>query len=528
MSKAKKQTSTLKQKTIFLNIPLRTAFLLAIAFTAFSIFFSVNQNNASAQNVVPPPIVTPEIINASSSFRIGERITYNFSFETFENVAFAETYVASRGKLGEKDAVELQSKFNTNDFLSAAFFLIDETRTTFVSTDTGLPLYVRQISRASGIPQETLSNFLVAPTGNYDLLSLIFQVRKNGGIGSFNLQENGQIYNISFQNTGTERVRTDVADFETSISTVQSNFLTENGILSMRVNFTQDGARLPVLIRFTTKRGNFVGKIASLQNLEETNAVLPVITPTPTPVVIATPKPSATPYIENQALLTELPFQLGETLKYQISENGLKIGTVTLSAAERKLIQNNDTLLLAAKVSSVEPNNQLLNLTDTITAQVNPATLAPYQIELKFSPKYTAFNQTAIFQQEFGTVVFDGARSAPIPVGTHSLLSLAYAIRVFNLKPSKDPKNPVNDTRVAVFLDDKAYVFILRPSDGEIINLQGEKTAAQQINIITGNPAIDRFNIRLWLGNGDARLPLRLAIGSYQADLIEAKTITPK
>ncbi len=527
MSKAKNQTSTLKSKTLFSKSYPRLVFLLAIVFTAAAVFFSIVENGASAQTVVQPVVIQPDPV-ASDAFRVGERITYNFSFETFENVAYAETYVASKGKLGDKDAVEIQSKFRTSDFLSAAFFLIDETRTTFVSNDTGVPLYVRQISRASGAPQEKSSNFLVAPTGNYDLLSLIYQVRKNGGIGSYNLQENGQIYNISFQNTGSERVRTDVADFETTISTVQSNFLTENGVLSMRVNFTQDGARLPVLIRFKTAKGEFSGKIASLQNLEQKTDVLPVITPTPTPIAVSTPKPSATPYIENQALLPELPFQLGETLKYQISENGFKIGTVEVSAAERKLIQNADTLFLNAKVTTVEANNQFLTLNDSITAQVDPATLAPRQIELKFSPKYAGFNQTAFFQQEVGTVVFNGARSAPIPVGTHSLLSLAYAIRSFNLKPSKDPKNPVNDTRVAVFLDDKAYVFILRPSDGDIINLQGEKVAAQQINIITGNPAIDRFNVRLWLGNGDARLPLRLAIGNYQADLIESKIIAPK
>lgn len=520
MSKAKHQTSNLK----FSKISLRITFVLTIAFTVFSIIFSISQENASAQTVGIPT----EIINAPTSFRVGERLTYNFSFETFENVAYAETYVVSRGKLGDKDAVELQSKFRTNGFLSAAFFLIDETRTTFVSTDTGLPLYVRQISRATGAPQEKISNFLVAPTGNYDLLSLIYQVRKNGGIGSYNLQENGQIYNIAFQNTGNERVKTDLAEFETSISTVQSNFLTESGILSMRVNFTQDAARLPVLIRFKTAKGEFSGKIASLQNLEQPVETLPVITPTPTPIVIATPKPLATPYIENQPLLPELAFKLGETLIYQVSENGFKIGTVTLSAAERKLLQGKDTLLLKAKVTSVEANNRFLSLEDSITAQVNPATLAPQQIELKFSPQYAAFNQSVLFNQELGTAIFAGAKSSPIPVGTHSLLSLAYAIRSFNLKRSGDPENPINDTRVAVFLDEKAYIFKLRPSDGEIINLQGEKVAAQQITIITEDPKIDRYNIRLWLGNDDARLPLRLMIGSYQADLIDAKTIDPK
>jgi len=96
------------------------------------------------------------------------------------------------------------------------------------------------------------------------------------------------------------------------------------------------------------------------------------------------------------------------------------------------------------------------------------------------------------------------------------------------LKPSKDFSNPVNDTRVAVFLGTKAYVFTLRPSNADIINLQGEKVSAQLISITTGNPAIDVLNLRLWLSNDEKRLPLRLAAGSYQADLISEKQISPK
>jgi len=115
-----------------------------------------------------------------------------------------------------------------------------------------------------------------------------------------------------------------------------------------------------------------------------------------------------------------------------------------------------------------------------------------------------------------------------IPVGTHSILSLAYAIRSFNLKPSKDRQNPVNDTRVAVFLDTKAYVFMLRPSDAELINLQGEKISAQLISVLTGNQNIDQYGLRIWLGNDDKRLPLRLMFGNYQADLVSEKQIPAK
>nr|MBA2494881.1 DUF3108 domain-containing protein [Acidobacteriota bacterium] len=139
-----------------------------------------------------------------------------------------------------------------------------------------------------------------------------------------------------------------------------------------------------------------------------------------------------------------------------------------------------------------------------------------------------SYNQTVQFDQKAGTATFDGKLHPEIPVGTHSILSLAYAIRSFNLKPSKDPNNPVNDTRVAVFLGSDANVFILRPSTADIINLKGEKVPAQLVSVTTGNPQIDSLNLRVWLSLDEKRVPLRFTLGSYQADLVEEKLIPPK
>src|SRR5438132_13760348 len=62
----------------------------------------------------------------ASRFRIGEKLTYSVSFGKFDNAAYAETYVVSRGTIAGKDAVQLQSKIKTLQFVSAAFFLFDE------------------------------------------------------------------------------------------------------------------------------------------------------------------------------------------------------------------------------------------------------------------------------------------------------------------------------------------------------------------------------------------------------------------
>jgi hypothetical protein len=187
-----------------------------------------------------------------------------------------------------------------------------------------------------------------------------------------------------------------------------------------------------------------------------------------------------------------------------------------------------DSLLLTATVTQTQPGQQILVLNNEIKAQVNPESLAPQRIEFKFTGLLSPYNISAQFNQKSGLITYNNATRVEVPVGTHSLLSLAYAIRSFNLKPSKDSTNPVNDTRVAVFLDTKAYVFTLRPSNANIINLQGEKVSAQLISISTGNPAIDVLNLRLWLSNDEKRVPLRLAAGSYQADLISQKQISPQ
>ncbi len=519
MRKLKFQTQSLTDKSAFFRSILPLIGILFLSLSAFVIL-----QNASAQNQIKVQTLPP------TPFRVGERLTYNVSFEKYNNAAYAEIYAVSRGKLGDKDAVELRSKIKTSDFVSAAFYLLDESRTTYASAENGLPLYVKKVSNAGVMPQETIYNYLVAPTFNYDLLTLIYQSRNTGGIGNFVLQEDDRNFSVGLVNVGTEKVKTDAGNFVTNISSVQSQYFTDKGITDVRINYSVDEAHLPVLIRFKTVKGDFRAEIASIQVVESEPVAEPTLTPAAAPRPAAAPKPAATPipYIENAPLLPELPFILGETLDYQISTNGKFLGIVTLQAKERKQFLGQDSLLLTAIVTETQPDQQILKLNDSITAQVNPDSLAPQQIALKFSNMFNKYNQAVQFDQKAGTATFNGQLHPEVPVGTHSLLSLAYAIRAFNLKPSKDLTNPVNDTRVAVFLNSEAKIFILRPSTADLINLKGEKIPAQLISITTGDPQIDALNLRLWLSLDEKRVPLRFTLGNYQADLAAEKQIPPK
>lgn len=477
----------------------------------------------SAQN----PNVKVE--TTSNLFKVGEKITYNISFNKFDNIGYAELFAASNGKLGDKNAVEIRSKIKTNNLVSAAFYEIDETRITFASAETGFPLYTKKIENSGVLPKETVKNYLTNPATENDLVSMIYQIRRAGGNGNFTFSENDRFYNFALTTSGAEKLKTDGGEFETNIASVQSEYLTENGIKDLRVNFSADENKIPVLIRFKTAKGEFRASLASYQVTEPEIEIQPTPQQVQTPRPIQTPKPIATPtpFQNNQPLLKELPFELGETLDFQISQASQNIGTIRLQASERKQFAGQDSLFLTAKITNSQ-NNSLFKINDGIVANVNPDTLAPQQLEIKFNGSLSFLNQISVFDQQTGFITLNGVNRVESPVGTHNLLSLIYAVRSFNLKPSKDPSNPVNDTRVAVFWEKQPYIFILRPSNAELLNLRGEKVSAQLVTVVTGIQQLDMQGIRIWLGNDDKRLPLRFSLGAFQADLIGESLVIPK
>jgi hypothetical protein len=458
-----------------------------------------------------------------SIFRVGEKLSYNVSFGKFANAAYVETFVSSRGTLSGRDAVEIRGRVKTLEMVSAAFFMVDEARIVYAAPDTGLPLYISTNSNDTALPQEKVSNYLTQPTSGYDLLSLVYKARESGGAGTFPLNENDQLSTVTFTPTVAERVKTDAGEFDTMISTVQSPMLLTMGIKDLKINFTTDEARMPVQVRFKTDRGPFRALVSSI-SFPETVAPTPSVTPVAVETPAPTPKPSPTPeqYVDNRPLLPELGFQIGEVLEYGITAAGKPVAKITFNAQERKQFENKDSLLLTATITSVEPGNGIYFLNDSARAQVDPETLAPDWASMRFNSNYVGLKQTVTFNKRTGLIKFGAPEGVDSPIGTHNLLSLFYAMRSFNLRPSKDRTNPVNDTRVAVFWDDKTHIFTLRPSVPEEITLNDQKVSAQPIVVNTLNKQLDELAIKIWLGTED-RVPLRISAGIYQADLISRK-----
>jgi len=477
-----------------------------------------------AQTQVVPPAT-------AGSFRIGEHISYNVSLDKFKNVAFVETNVVSRGQIAGKNVVEIDSRIKTEGFVSAAIALIDERRTIYASIEDGRPLLIKRLLDGGVATRNIDIDNTKAASAPYDLITALYKARDANGSGSFSFAEDGEESTITFLPEGSEKIATDQGTFESTIVRVSGPYFDTRGFKEIRLWLSNTEARMPVAFEFKSRNGTFRGILASY-TIER--PAPPDTTPTPVPSVSPTPQrpvvrptPSPTPYIPNQPLLAELKFKLGEELNYQVTQGGRKVGSFQLSAKERKLVGVQDTLVLEAKATGVDGGNVPFSLGDSMTANVNPDSLGPNSFIAKFSKGLAPYSQNATFDQRTGIVTF-GANRAEGPVGVHCLLSLVYAMRSFNLTPSRNAADPVNDTRVAVFLRDKVQIFSLRPSVPASITIADTKVEAQLITIVSGDHEIDKLGFKVWLSTGVSRTPLRFAIGGFQADLVSETVVRPQ
>lgn len=462
-------------------------------------------------------------------FRVGERITYALSTERYPNAGFAELSVVSRGRLGNRDAIELSAKFKTVDLFSATGFLADEAISTFISPDSGMPLYVKRTNFATGLPRESTYSYFENAASGFDLLSLIYRLRGNFAGGSSILLENGKSYTVTFAAAGAESVSTAAGNFETTILSVQSDYLTELGVSDLRINIETSGYRVPVMFRAKMQSGEMKATVSTVQNTPEpVGTPLPVVieTPRPLPTPIETPTPEV--YVDNRPLSEDLPFVLGERLEYRVTYGAQRAGKIVFEVNERKMFNGVDSLLLSAAVSVSNPPNTAFIVGDKITTQVDPVTLFPRQATIAFGGALAAFSQSASFDAQSSSVTFGGANRVDVPVGTHSVLSLIYAMRSFKLNPTSDSTNPVNDTRVSVFWSNNASVFVLRPLAAEITTLDGRKVPVIIANITTNDTVLDQLAPKVWLSLDARRVPLKFSLGQYQFDLETASTVTPK
>jgi len=455
------------------------------------------------------------IAQESLPFKVGEKVTYNILFEKSQEVGFIEAWLASKGKFRNEDALELRFRVATTNLLDA-IYPINREQICIMSSKSGIPLYTRTVFNEEAIPREVIQD---AATSYHSLLTAIYQIR--AGANNIVFQENDRSYTLSWQSNYKTRLRTDIGEFETSRIEMQSSYFDELGLKKVQMYITEDERRLPVMVRFTSQKGNFTISIASLQiKIADENDVIKENNKTPdsepSQTLQPTPKPTVkpTPYVENQPLSSDLPFSLGETLLYEITLQTQKIATVTLQVKERKLFKGKDAVLLMAEVTQ---SSSTFNKGDYFMSWIDPNSLIPMSFEAKLSGNLSGYSQSIEFEQDNG-LAFNSSNSMrfEIPVGTHSMLSLAYALRTFKLQYQK---NKLSDIRVAVLFKDKYSIVTFRPISQEPLEFDGRKIETTVVSIRTGNQKIDQAGAKVWLSNDDARLPLQFTFGKFTARL---------
>src|SRR5260370_8537718 len=102
--------------------------------------------------------------------------------------------------------------------------------------------------------------------------------------------------------------------------------------------------------------------------------------------------------------------------------------------------------------------------------------------------------------QNRGAAVSDSRERIDIPVGTHDLVSLVYAIRTFSLTPPK--RNAISIMATA-----RPRTLFITSLRRETIDVSGQSISAIQLSLTTADPQAAKLQMRIWVGADTPPLP---------------------
>jgi hypothetical protein len=216
--------------------------------------------------------------------------------------------------------------------------------------------------------------------------------------------------------------------------------------------------------------------------------------------------------------LPELPFKPGDELNYNfyLGTSPQPIGTASFKVRARARYFNRDGLLFNASLQTAGAGATLFLVNDQLSSYVDASTLLPFRAEQTLVEGKRNSRFVVSSDQGSGSALFDDGTRVEVPVGTHDLLSVFFALRSFDLTPGKR-------TAVSLLVNKRPrllYITALRRAD---LLLAGQQIPAVELALATNDPTGDRFNLRLWVSTDKRRLPLRLTattpLGPVRADL---------
>lgn len=384
---------------------------------------------------------------SATVYRVGERLTYNVSYSQFTTAAHVELFVAGMNTGNGRTGVELRAQVETSGVVAAAIYSINNEYISIVDPATGLPFRSQLIIREAGSvalpgePPPPLTVFSNRPN-TFDLLSAIYRLRAlppptEGAAYRLSVANGEEQFNAEVRAEGKEVVRTSVGSFNCTVLSVRAPDNRQADDLRLRVYISDDAQRLPVRVTARINSGLIRADLASISLESEPSPAEAPAPPRPTP----TPPVAAQPGVGNAspALTGDLPFAVGEQLNYQVYLGGGQqpLATLAYQVRPRARYFGRDGLLITATAQTNELGNRLFVINDQISSYVNPATLLPFRTEVRLQEGRRRVNTTLTVEQDRGTAVSDKGQRIEIPVGTHDLVSVLYAMRSFDLRPRK-------------------------------------------------------------------------------------------
>jgi hypothetical protein len=488
-----------------------------------------------------------------AAYRVGERLTYDVGFANLISAGHVELFVAGRGTFFNHDAIQLRAHAETSGITNVALLALNNDYTTYVDAQTGLPFRAQQVVREASRTSEASNDYnqpagatAIPPKyragefpGTYDLLSALYRIRamplSDNSTYPITVLHEGEVYQAEVKAIGRQLIKTNVGSFNTIVTRIN---LKNRRDYDLRVYFTDDERHVPVLMTAKHPSGQIRAELAGSQVVGPATtgdgSQTPVIPPTNTipqnpQTVIKTSSQSSSPTsipTTGNAPLLDLPFKIGEQLNYQIYLAGTtqSVGSITLTVRARGRYFNRDGLLFAATAQTTPPGARVFPVSDQISSYVDPTTLLPFRTEIALSEGKYHYTVKYNLDQNHGAATREKGERIDIPVGTHDLVSLVYAIRTFDL-------TPLRRNAISIMAIDRPRTLFVSSLRRETIELNGQKISAILLSLTTDDPQPDRMQLRIWVGEDARHLPLRIAavteLGTARADLAINPVVVP-
>lgn len=466
---------------------------------------------------------------SSAPYQVGERLTYNVSFSNFSTAAHVELFVAGRGTFLNRDGLELRAHVETTGVVNAALYSLNNDYTTYIDPESGLPYRSHQVIREGARTADTSNDYnlpvgvsaipaRIAYQGPFDFLSAFYRMRAlplTDAAYFFTLRQDTEQYEVELQVQGRQLVKTNVGSFNTIATQLRVRNNSAADKYRTRIYFSDDARHVPVLITARHPAGEIRAELVSSELPSTPPPTTAVTTPPVTQPLKTTP---TVPTVPAGAALTGLPFAVGEQLNFNVFLGAAPAvaGTATFQVRPRARYFNRDGLQLSVQAQTTGAAARLFVANDQINTYVDPTTLLPFRIEMNLREGRRRVNKILTIDQDRGNASTDKGVKIEIPVGTHDIVSIFYALRSFNLAPPKR-------NAVSFLVEDRPRTLFITSIKRETIELGGQRIPAIQLSLTTDDQQSDKYALRLWVSDDNRRLPLRVTanteLGPVRADL---------